>query len=112
MHTCEIDADEGSGLAGGRYVLGYEQHEHRVGEQDGDGEADLFAAVRRQPERAHVQDGQPHARHDYVEQVVEDAATHVNVHGHVRERLVRAARIVKINSNMLLCRISTECFKL
>ena len=59
--------DEGHELGGWRHVLGDEQHEDGVGQQDGDAERDLLTSVRWQTERQETQHVQRYARQNYVE---------------------------------------------
>ena len=64
-----IITDERNELGGGRHVLGDEQHEDGVGEQDGDAERDLLTGVRRQTERQQTEHVQRDARQNYVEHI-------------------------------------------
>ena len=74
--------DEWHELGGGRHVLGNEQHEDGVWEQDGDAEGDLLTGVRRQTERQQTQHVQRYARQNYVEHMGRDSRFFINAREH------------------------------
>ena len=76
--------DERNELRRRRHVLGDEQHEDGIGEEDGDAERHLLAGVRRQTEGQEAEDVEPDARQDDVEHIVEDAPVDEDGDGDVR----------------------------
>ena len=79
--------DERDKLGGSGHRLGDEEHEDGEGEQNGDAERDLLAAVRRQPESEQAENAEPETRKDDVEEVVQRPSTHEEEERHVRVRL-------------------------
>ncbi len=77
--TYEGDVERRSG-----HVLGDEEHEDGIGEQNGEAQPHLLPALRGHPEPEHRQRRQHDARDDDVVRVVQGSSAHVQVERHIR----------------------------
>ena len=78
-------------LRRGRHALGNKKHEYGERQQDSDTKRHLLARVSRKPEPEQAEHGQPQARENDVEQVVESAPAHHYRERHIRVRLDAAS---------------------